>query len=435
MSITLFNSHKTQLILVGTNHKHSPLEMRERLGCPQESLPKRLQSTLQGNKAIKEVVILSTCNRTEIYAVSTPDSDVSTYLAKSMSDWANVQLTDLKEHLYTLTDEKAAWHLIAVASGLDSLVLGEQQIRGQVKEAAKAAVHAGTIGQFLSEIFSYAYRAGKEVREQSSFGLNGGSVGSAVISLLKKISSTDHISSILLIGAGKVISLAADDLSSLPGIEVWVTNRTAQRARDLAGRLGGKAVPFDQVAAAIERVDAVLTCVSAADYVITTEALEAAMLRRTSKRLVLLDTAVPRNIEPSASKIRGIELHNIDDLAPFLMADASYRKNMSKAEALVDTQTERLWSRVRANEATETLRELRKAAEGIRKDELSRALRKLGELSERDRKIVDLLSKRIVNKLLYQPTEKLKEHASNGDGELFEQVLRELFAIEQEHKP
>lgn len=431
----MFNSHKTQLILVGTNHKHSPLEMRERLGCQQESLPKRLQSTLQGNKAIKEVVILSTCNRTEIYAVSTLASDVSTYLAKSMSDWANVQFTDLKEHLYTLTDEKAAWHLIAVASGLDSLVPGEQQIRGQVKEAAKAAVHSGTIGQFLSEIFSYAYRAGKEVRGQSSFGLNGGSVGSAVISLLKKISSTDHISSILLIGAGKVISLAADDLSSIPGIEVWVTNRTAQRARDLAERLGGKAVPFDQVAATIERVDAVLTCVSAADHVITTEALEAAMLRRTSKRLVLLDAAVPRNIEPSASKIRGIELHNIDDLAPFLMADPSYRKNISNAEALVDTQTERLWSRIRANEATETLRELRKAAEKIRKSELSRALRKLGDLSERDRKIVDLLSKRIVNKLLYQPTEKLKEHASNGDGELFEQVLRELFAIEQEHKP
>lgn len=428
-------SWNSQLTVVGTNHKRAPIGVRERLWCSPELLQSRLGTIIHENKSIKEAAILSTCNRTEIYTASSYDPTVSEYLTKLLNEWSGVEPTDLELDLYSLIGEKAVRHLIDVASGLDSLVVGEQQIQSQVRDAIRVAAQAGTLGRFLSELFPYAYRAATIIRNQSGLGVEGVSVSSAAISLLQEVARERPIKSILLIGAGKMISLAAKDLSAFPGIEVSVANRTIERAKELAQRFGGKPLGFDKIPAALQNADAVLTCTSSTDFVLRAEDIEAAMATREGRRLVIIDTAVPRNAEPACGRIPGVQLYNIDDLSPFMKStQESCQAKITKAEELARKETQKFYAHLRTYGAVDTVKDLRKFAESIREEELSRALRRLGSISEREKEIVELLTERIVNKLLYGPTTRLKEHASNGDGESFEIVLRELFAIDRDSK-
>lgn len=427
------NGWNIRLQVVGVNHRQAPVEIRERLCCPAEKLPSRLHAVIQGNKNIREAVILSTCNRTEIYTVSSHDASVAEYVTKMMSDWSGIPVAKLKQHSHLLLGEEAVRHLIAVTSGLDSLVVGEQQIQDQVKEASKVAGQAGTNGRFLSELFQYAYRAATSIRKQSDVGLERPSVGSAAVSLLKRASSDHPISSILLVGAGKMISLATEDLAAFSKTEIWVGNRTIQRARKLAERVGGKPLPLDQIQTALQRVDAVLICTSSTGYLIKAEDMEAAMPNRRDRPIILIDASVPRNIDPCVAKIPGIRLYDIDDLAPFIEENQEcYRSKIVKAEELVRVQAEGFHARIRSYDANDTLKDLRRLAEEIREKELSRAMRRLGNISDREKEIVDILTCRIINKLLYEPSARLREHASNGDGEAYEAVVRDLFAIGQE---
>lgn len=427
------NGWNLRVQVVGVNHRQAPVEIRERLCCPAEKLPSRLHAIIQGNKNIREAVILSTCNRTEVYTVSSHDASVAEYVTKMMSDWSGIPVAKLKQHSHLLLGEEAVRHLIAVTSGLDSLVIGEQQIQDQVKEASKVAGQAGTSGRFLSELFKYAYRAATNIRKQTNFGLKRPSVGSAAVSLLKRVSSDHPISSILLVGAGKMISLATEDLAAFSKTEVWVGNRTIQRAKKLAERVGGKPLPLDQIQAALQRVDAVLICTSSTGYLIKAEDLEAAMSNRPDGPMILIDASVPRNIDPRVAKIPRVQLYDIDDLAPFIEEDQeSHQSKIVKAEELVRVQAETFLARIRSYDANDTLRDLRRLAEEIREKELSRAMRRLGDISDREKEIVDILTCRIINKLLYEPSARLREHASNGDGEAYEAVVRDLFAIGQE---
>jgi glutamyl-tRNA reductase len=227
-----------------------------------------------------------------------------------------------------------------------------------------------------------------------------------------------------------MISLAAEDLAGLPGVEVWVANRTLQRAKDLAGRVGGKAIGLSDIPAVLDKADVVLTCTSSGDYVIGTDELRNAVEKGRDKELVVIDVAVPRNVNPNAKLIPGLRVYDIDDLAPFVEERSeSFRPKLEEAERLADGETENFYAHVRAYDASDLLRDLRSLAEDIREKELSRALRKLGDVPSRERTILELLTHRIVNKLLYEPTLRLKAHATNGDGETYETVIRELFDI------
>jgi glutamyl-tRNA reductase len=427
------NEWNLRLQAIGVNHKQAPVEIRERLSFPVEDLPNRLRSIIQGNKKISETIILSTCNRTEIYTVSSYDAGIAEYVTKMLSDWSEIPVQKLKQHMHLLVGHEAVRHLIAVTSGLDSLVVGEQQIQDQVKEALRVAGQAGTSGRFLSELFRYAYRAASNIRKQTGLGLKSPSISSAAVSLLKKRSNDHAVGSILLVGAGKMISLAAEDLSSFKNIEVWVGNRTIQRAKKLAERVGGKPLPLDQIRMALQKVDAVLICTSSIDYVIRADDIEAAMSSRRERPIILIDASVPRNIDPCVARIPGVQLYDIDDLAPFIEDNQeSHRSKIVRAEDLVRAEAERFHARIRSYDADETLRDLRRLAEEIRRKELSRALRRLGDVPDREKEIVDILTCRIVNKLLYEPSARLREHASNGDGEAYEALVRDLFAIGQE---
>jgi glutamyl-tRNA reductase len=423
----------SQLILVGTNHKHAPVELREKLAIPVEELAARMKSLLHEDGAIKEVVVLSTCNRTEIYAVTSHDAKTAERLMWALSKWSNIPVTELKERTYGFVDIEAIRHLFTVTSGLDSLVVGEHQIRGQVREAAKTAIQAGTAGRFLTDLFQRAVRVADSVREESGLELEGASVSSATVSLLKKAAGNNPINSVLLVGAGKMINLAATNLAGTDGTKVLVANRTFQRAEQLAKRIGGTAIAFDRILEALETVDAVLSCTSSTSYVITKKHLDAVAKKRTAKPLILIDAAVPRDIDPAGAGIAGIELYNIDDLAPLVKETYdTLQPQLAKADEIIQKESESFFAHLRAYNANDTLKDLRKMAEEIREKELSRALRRMGQVSDREKEILDLLTRRIVNKLLYEPTARLKEHAGNGDGEAYEAVVRELFAIDQE---
>jgi glutamyl-tRNA reductase len=415
--------------MVGTNHKHAPIRVRERLWCPPEKLADRLKSTInQAN--IAEAVIISTCNRTEVYAVSPLDCDVSKDIRKIMSEWSGIQPADIEQYTYAVTGEDAIHHLISVAAGLDSLAVGEQQIQEQVKQASRIANQTQTSGPFLSELFRHACRAANIVRKQSGLDTERVSVSSAVTLMLKELSRKHPIETILLVGAGKMISLAAEDLSAFPEIEIWVANRTIQRAQDLASQISGKAIGLGDIPSALEKADVVLTCISSEDYVIGADELQKAIAKRKGKELTVIDVGVPRNVSPDSNPILGLHVYNIDDLAPFIEDQKKlYQAKITEAERLAREQVQAFDVHIRAYEANDTLRDLRKIAEDIREKELTRALRKLGDIPTREKTVVDLLTRRIVNKLLYEPTVRLKEHASNGDGENFEAMIRELFAI------
>ena len=422
------NPWNLQLTLVGTNHKHAPIGIRERLCCRPETLPTRLESLVEG--AISEAVILSTCNRTEIYALSSPDSGVAEYLKKALAKWSGSAQADLGGVLYVLTGEEAVHHLIRVVAGLDSLAVGEQQIQEQVTEAVRVANRMGTGGRFLSELFRHAENAANNIRKRSGLESEEVSVSSAVSAVLRHLSAERTIRTILLVGAGKMITLAAEDLAGLRGVEVYVANRTLQRAKDLANRVGGRAIGLSDIVSTLEKADVVLTCTSADDYVIGIEELRKVAEKRRGRELVVIDVAVPRNIDPNAKLIPQLKLYDIDDLGPFAEEGGrAFQPKLEEAERLALEETQNFYAHLRTHEENDLLRDLGKAAEEIREKELSRALRKLGEVPTREKKILDLLTRRIVNKLLYQPTLRLKEHATNGDGENYETVIRELFDL------
>lgn len=333
------NSSYRHLTMVGTNHKHAPIYVRERLWCPPEKLPDRLKSTINQDN-IAEAVIISTCNRSEVYAVSPLDCDVSTDIRKIMSEWSGIQSADIERYTYAVTGEDAVHHLISVAAGLDSLAVGEQQIQEQVKQASRIANQAQTSGPFLSELFRHAYRAANIVRKQSGLDTERVSVSSAVTLMLKELRRKHPIQTILLVGAGKMISLATEDLSTFQEIEVWVANRTMQRAQELAGQISGKAIGLEDIPNALEKADVVLTCTSSADYVIGVDDLQKAMVKRKGKELTVIDVGVPRNVSPDSNLIVGLHVYNIDDLAPFMEDQKKlYQAKITEAERLARTSS------------------------------------------------------------------------------------------------
>jgi len=248
--------------------------------------------------------------------------------------------------------------------------------------------------------------------------------------MLKKLANEVTIKKVLLVGAGKMISLAAQDLAGLPGIEIWVANRTTEKAQSLVERIGGKVIALSDVRRALEKVDVVVTCTSASGYVVGIDELREAIEARQGRPLIIIDIAVPRNVDPRAKRVRGLRVYDIDDLAPFGEEQSrSLKPKLEDAERLAFEQARIFSAHERAYETNGLLRDLRMIAEAIREDELSRALRKLGDVPNREKTILELMTRRIVNKLLYEPTLRLKEHASNGDGEQYEAAIRELFDI------
>lgn len=416
-----------QILVVGLNHKAAPVEIRERLAFGENQLGDALNVLSQ---YCAEGLILSTCNRMEVYAVIPHVGTGADRIQRFLSDYHKVPPDKYEPYLYSYFNQDAVRHLFAVASGVDSMVLGEPQILGQVRDAFEFAEKSRTTGRVLSALFRHAIKVGKQARTETDISKNAASVSYAAVELAKKIfGELDH-STVLIIGAGEMGKSTARTLMDNGAVAMLVMNRTFERAKDLSARFGGRPIEFERMAEALALSDIVISSTGASDYVITADAVRQAMRQRKNRPIFLIDIAVPRDIDPQVDKIENAYLYNIDDLNAVKEANLREReKEARKVEAIIESEVRKFADWWQALDVVPTITALRDKAERIRQAELERMLPKLGNLSERDREKINALTVAIVNKLLHPPITRLKSHSNGHDGKDYAHVLRDLFDL------
>lgn len=394
------------LAVVGVSHKVAPVALRERVVYGSEQTPAAL-ATLRA--ALDEAVLLSTCNRTEVFACGAdPAPAVRDYLRQAHA----LQTAELEKYFYVHLGAAAVRHLFTVAAGLDSMVVGESQILGQVKAALQAAQSVGAAGPLLMRLFESALRVGKLVRSTTGIGREHLSVGQAAADLARTFFAQRYIQpkDVLVVGAGETASLVARGLA-VNGIgPMIVANRTFTRAQTLAAELRGRAIRFDAVPRTLAEVDVVI-CASAAPHaVLDREQVAHALPYRDGRPLFIIDIAVPRDVEPAVGRLPGVQLFNIDQLQG--ICDRALRNRQRAADRaleIVAAETDAFQQWIEARAAVPAIRALREQAEGIRRAEVEKTLRRMGELSPEQRRAVEALSRAIIGKLLHQPTIHLRQ--------------------------
>ena len=427
-----------EVLVLGLNHRTAPLAVRERLSITQEYLPEAL-------KAMESYgvpgVILCTCNRSEFYATEPLERNSESgflgvgdrRIKQFLVGYFGIPLVDVERHLYLHQNTDCVRHIFRVASSLDSMILGEEQIIGQVRDAFHAAVAAETAKQPLSFLFQRALRVGRQVRRNTGIGANPLSVSRACAELVKeKLGSLDGLQ-VLVVGAGEAGELAAHGLSHSGAREIVVANRTRQHAEDLADKFSGRTVPFSGLGPAMKDADIVVSCTGSPEYVVQTEMVEEAMAHRPDRSLFIIDIAVPRDIEPAVGNIPNVMLHDIDDMDHVSQANRQEKLLQAQhAEESVNLATDEFLEWRRSLEALPTVVALRDKAERIRESEFEKTIKKLnGKLSAAEVTSLDAMTRAILKKFLHDPTVFLKEHRTNGHLEL----TKELFQLSSEEKP
>jgi glutamyl-tRNA reductase len=417
----------TRLLLVGTSHRRAAVELRERLAIGRhEAAEVALHLAERG-----EAVVLSTCNRTEVYIADADPGAARVRVGAEFARRGGLSEDELEPALYVVRDEPVALHLFRVAAGLDSVVPGEPQILGQVREAHRLAEAAGAAGPLLNRLFPQALHTGKRVRSETAVAGRPASVAAAAAQLAREVFGELAGRHILIIGAGKMGELAAGSLVS-GGVEnVFIANRTLERAAALAARFGGRAVAFERLGAELERADVVVSSTRCPRLIVSAEQVAAALVRRRGRPLLLIDIAVPRDLDPAIGELAGCSLYDVDDLGAVSESRADTRAEFSRAEAIAAEEARRFLAWRRSLEVVPAITSLRRRAEEIRADELARANGKLGALSTAERRAVEAVTAQIVNKLLHAPTVRVKEAAERPDGVLYAAALRHLFALEE----
>jgi glutamyl-tRNA reductase len=411
------------------NHRTAPVELLERVAVPPGGLVKALHS-LRVREHLAEIVLLSTCNRTEVYARTTlfhpAVQDVRDFLVAH----ASLDADDLGEHLYTYHDDAAVAHLFGVAAGVDSMIIGEGEILGQVREAWRAAEHEGTAGQVLSRIFRQALEVGKRSRTETEIGRHAVSVSSAAVALAAQRLGSLERRRVLVLGAGDVGEAMAIALAGAGADEIVVANRTASRAHELARRVGGRAIALGEIADELVRADVLLTSTGATDIVIERSDVESVMERRGGRALLIVDVAMPRDVDPDVKHVFGVMLLDMDDLKAFALHSLEQRqREVGRVRAIVADELEQFRAERSAREVAPVVTALRGRAEEIRLAELERFRARLAGLDPATRKTVDALTTGIVNKLLHDPTVRVKDAAGTPRGELFTDAITELFSL------
>jgi len=413
-----------RLVLVGTSHHHAPVELRERVALEREQARRLAAALAEGGG---EAVCLSTCNRTEIYIAAE-----SVQAAESAAVAALAELEpDVEGALYRLSDQAAALHLFRVAAGLDSLVPGEGEILGQVR----TAYESGTTGPLLDRVFRQALHAGRKVRAQTAIGESPASVSAAAAALAEQVFGDLDGRAILLVGAGKISEQAARNLLTRGARIAFVANRTLDRAQELAARFGAEALPLEQIEDELATADVVVASTSAPGYVLDAETVARAVKRRRGRQLLLIDLAVPRDLDPAIHDLEGCYLYDIDDLEAIVAETlVGRRSEAERAETIVAGEAEKFHEWHAALDVVPAIASLRARAEEIREGELLKAEAVLGRLDESQRKAVESITAQIVNKLLHLPTVRLKQAAAASDGVVYADAVRHLFGLgEDEH--
>lgn len=412
------------LALVGLNHKSAPIEVREGLAFPASLWPSH-SSELRNRANLAEVLILTTCNRTEVYAVAARPEDGMAAIQSYLEQIAGQYLAKVGEcrthpgflhkHFYRFWDMDVARHAFRVAAGLDSMILGEPQILGQLRAAFDVARGAQTTGVFLNQLFRHSIEVGKRVRATTSIGSGAASISQAAVELARKMFGELTDKRVLLVGAGKMGELAAKNLAAHGAATVYVANRTWERAREIAGTFHGQAVSFESLDDRLVECDVVISSTGAPHFVIDQKMVRRAMRARRGRALFFIDIAVPRDIDPAIHGLEGAFLYNIDDLHAVVQANLEQRAaEIGRVEAILDQELARFFDWLLERKVAPLIADFRQRAERIRRDEVERALRGQPGMDEKAKAAVEAVSAALVNKLLHGPTMMLKEWARSG---------------------
>ncbi len=418
------------LVLVGVNHKTTPVEIRERLAFTPGKIESS-QERLVRYPEIIENIILSTCNRVEIYARVGDSSKGLQLLKEFISDYHNIPVSELEKYFYCYQDEAAVEHLFRVSSSLDSMVLGEAQILGQVKDAYSVARTLDSTGMVLNQLFEKAFNVAKKIREETNVSEGGVSISSAAVELARKIFEDLENHSVMLVGTGEMAELAAKHLISYGVKTVYVASRTYERAVGLAETLNGCALDFDMFKEELYRADIVNTSTAAPTFIITKEIVEKAIHQRKNKPIFFIDIAVPRDIEPEVNDLENVYLYDIDDLQGVVAANLKEReKEAEGAMEIIQNEVEKFNHWVDSLDAVPTIVEMRNRLDIIRQKELDKTLKKMDHLSEEDQKQIDQMTTSIINKILHTPTVKLKKETQTQEGHHYLKAIRHLFHLD-----
>jgi glutamyl-tRNA reductase len=411
------------LFALGLNHQTAPLAIRERVAFATEALSTAVGELMRA-RPVKEAAIISTCNRTELY-VSAGEADMA---ADWLAEYHRLPARELAPYLYTHPSEEAVRHAFRVASGLDSMVLGEPQILGQMKEAVRAAESAGTLGTTLHKLFQKSFAVAKEVRTTTEVGANSVSMAAAAVKLAGRIFPSIAEQSVLFIGAGEMIELCATHFAAQGPARLAVANRTLDRATSLAHRFNGRAIELRSLPDHLHEYDIVVSSTASSLPILGKGLVERALKARRHRPMFMVDLAVPRDIEAEVGHLDDVFLYTVDDLSGIVSANLDARRSaVVQAEAIIETQVGQFMHWMEARESVPVLRALREQAEQARELEVQRALKQLAK-GEDPRSVLEALSQGLTNKLMHPPTQALNDAQGNERRELTGLVAR-LFRI------
>jgi glutamyl-tRNA reductase len=417
------------VVVVGLNHRTVSLDLLERMAVAESRLPKALHD-LHAREHVAEVVVLSTCHRTEVYVVAERFHGAVQDIRNFLSELAFAPPEEFSDHLYTYFDEAAAAHLFSVAAGLDSVVVGESEVLGQVRTAWERARAEGATGARLDALFRHAIVTGKRARSETAVARGTTSVAQAAVAMVNERLDDLAGARVLVLGTGEMGEGMAVALSGAGVADVLVANRTWDRAVAVAARVGGRAVQLSGLTDALAEVDVVLTSTGAPALVVETADIVAVMEARRGRPLLIVDVAMPRDIDPAAGEVPGVTLLDLNDLRAFAEAALDERRReIPQVRAIVVDEVARHVEHVTARRAVPTVIALRERAEAMRQAELERYRSRLDALEPREREAIEALTRGIIAKLLHDPTVRLKDAAGSARGERLADALTELFDL------
>ncbi|MFZ5592871.1 MAG: glutamyl-tRNA reductase [Pseudomonadota bacterium] len=416
-----------RLLAVGINHKTAPVDIRERVAFAPDRLPEALHD-LQTRSGVNEAAILSTCNRTELVCCAKGGNDDN--IVEWLGNYHHLRSEDVAPYVYLYPEQDAVRHMLRVASGLDSLILGEPQILGQMKTAYATAMQAGTVGTTLGRLFQHTFSVAKQVRTDTAIGSSPVSVAFAAVSLAKQIFGELTGYTVLLIGAGETIELAARHLHENGIGRMIIANRTLEKAHVLASEFNGYAIELGEIPSHLAEADIVISSTASPLPILGKGAVERAIKARKHRPMLMVDIAVPRDIEPEAGDLRDVYLYTVDDLQEIIQEGLKSRQEAAKqAEEIIDVQVAHFMGWLKSLEAVSTIRAYREQAERLRDDELEKARRLLASGASAE-KVLQQLARTLTNKLLHAPSAQMKQAGFQGRFDLLE-AARELFDLKK----
>jgi glutamyl-tRNA reductase len=408
-----------QLFALGLNHHTAPLAVREQVAFDPMRLPQALVELTRA-KPVREAAILSTCNRTELYCAAEAPQAAADWLA----EYHHLPPQQIAQYLYTLPSRDAVRHMFRVASGLDSMVLGEPQILGQMKQAARVAEDAGTLGTLLHKLFQKTFAVAKEVRSTTAIGANIVSMAAATVRLAERIFENVAEQKVLFIGAGEMVELCAAHFAARQPKRITIANRTQARGEALAARFSGDAMRLDEIGDRLAEYDVIVSCTASPLPIIGLGMAERAIKARRHRPMVMVDLAVPRDIEPEIAKLDDVFLYTLDDLGAIVESGLESReKAVVEAEAIIASRVDGFLHWLDARETVPTIRALRDTAERTRRHEVEHALKLLAK-GEDPQRVLEALSHGLTNKLMHGPTAALNQSEGASRGELAELIAR-----------